>query len=125
MYSQQYSNKHNLKNKHLAAKALSSNTISSSFFEDNDEDAELLYRLESIEQEMLAGAGVTFNGIENYEREYNQEFVEEMNEIKNETPVSFAEYGDLFDDELESIIGIAQADYTDDVTQLKKDSRRF
>lgn len=56
---------------------------------------------------------------------FNHEFVEEMNEIKKETPISFTEYNDLFDDELESIIGIAQAGYTDDVVQLKKDSRRF
>ena len=56
---------------------------------------------------------------------FNHEFVEEMNEIKKETPISFTEYNDLFDDELESIIGIAQEDYTDDVVQLKKDSRRF
>ena len=125
MYSRQYSNEHYLKNKQVTTNTLSSNTISSSFFEDNDEDAKLLDRLESIEQEMLAGAGVTFNGIDDYEMEYNQEFVDEMNEIKKENSVSFAEYNDLFDDELESIIGIAQAGYTDDVSQLKKDSRRF
>lgn len=35
---------------------------------------------------------------------FNHEFVEEMNEIKKETPISFTEYNDLFDDELESII---------------------
>ena len=30
---------------------------------------------------------------------YNPEFVEEMNEIKNEKPITVAKYGDLFDDE--------------------------
>ena len=100
MYSQQYSNKHDFKNRDVVAKALPSNTISSSFFDDNDENAELLDRLELIEQGMLAGAGITFNGIDDYEMEYNQEFVEEMNEIKKEKPIPFAEYNDLFDDEV-------------------------
>lgn len=30
---------------------------------------------------------------------YNPEFVEEMNEIKKEKPITVAKYGDLFDDE--------------------------
>ena len=33
------------------------------------------------------------------ELRYNSEFIEEMNEIKNEKPVTFSSYGDLFDDE--------------------------
>ena len=70
MYSQQYSNKHNLKDKHFATATLSFNTISSSFFEDYNEDEKLLARLESIEQEMLAGAGITFNDIDELDRRY-------------------------------------------------------
>ena len=56
---------------------------------------------------------------------FNHDFIDEMNEIKNEIPISFTEYNDLFDDELASIIGIGKAGYTYDVVQLKKDNRRF
>ena len=39
---------------------------------------------------------------------------------------SFVDFESLKqEDGLESIIGIAEAGYTDDVVQLKKDSRRF
>lgn len=70
MYSQQYSNKHNLKDKHFATATLSFNTISSSFFDDYDEDEELFDRLESIEQEMLAGAGITFKDVDDLDKRY-------------------------------------------------------
>ena len=70
MYSQQYSNKHNLKDKHFATATLSFNTISSSFFDDYDEDEELFDRLESIEQEMLAGTGITFKDVDDLDKRY-------------------------------------------------------
>lgn len=70
MYSQQYSNKHNLKDKHFATATLSFNTISSSFFDDYDEDEELFDKLELIEQEMLAGAGITFKDVDELDKRY-------------------------------------------------------
>lgn len=70
MYFQQYSNKHNFKDKHFATAELSVNSISSSFFNDYDEDEELFDRLESIEQEMLSGAGITFKDVDDLDRRY-------------------------------------------------------
>ena len=37
--------------------------------------------------------------LKNSQEEYNQKFIEEMNEIKKEKPIAFSSYEDLFDDE--------------------------
>lgn len=71
MYSCHYLNNHNIKDKHFATAALSFNSISSSFFRDyDDESEELLTKLESIEQEMLAGAGIRFKDVDDLDRRY-------------------------------------------------------
>lgn len=49
-----------------------------------------------------------------------------LDESTSEDVSSFTDFDSMNnDDGLGSIIGIAQAGYTDDVVQLKKDSRRF
>ena len=69
MYKQQYINRHNFTNKNYQVAKMYVNTISSSFSKDIESE-ELLFKLESIEREMLNGAGISFKDVGELEKRY-------------------------------------------------------
>ena len=68
----QYVNDNTLIDKHFttSSQSLYFNCISSSFFEENEVSQEVLDKLESIEEEMLSGEGISFNNIDDLKRRY-------------------------------------------------------